>query len=66
MKRVAVRLERGEAALPAHRAPQPLRLADGEAREMDRDVEHLVLEDDDAERLPQRLLQQRMVGRRAR
>ncbi len=57
----AVRLERREAPLPAHRAPQPLRLADGEAGEMDGDVEHLVLEDDDAERLPQRLLQQGMV-----
>ncbi len=31
---------------------------------MDRDVEHLVLEDDHAERLAQRLLQQRMVGGR--
>ena len=52
-------------ALAAHRAPQPLRLADREAGEMDGDVEHLVLEDDDAERLAQRLLEQRMVGRRA-
>ncbi len=31
---------------------------------MDRHVEHLILEDDDAERLAQRLLEQRMVGRR--
>ena len=60
----ALRLERRVAALAAHRAPQPLRLADGEAGEMDGDVEHLVLEDDDAERLPQRLLQQRMVRTR--
>ena len=51
-------------ALAAHRAAQALRLADGEAGEMDRDVEHLVLEDDDAERLAQRLAQQRMVGGR--
>ena len=42
-------------ALAAHRAAQSLRLADGEACEMDRDVEHLILEDDDAERLAQRL-----------
>ena len=43
------------AALAAHRAAQPLRLADGEPGERHRDLEHLVLEDDDAERLAQRL-----------
>ena len=59
-----VRLERCEAPLAAHRTPQPFRLADGEAREMDRDVEHLILEDDDAERLAQRLAQQLVVGGR--
>ena len=59
------RLERRLGALAAHRPPQPLGLADGEAGEMDGDVEHLVLEDDDAERLSQRLLEQRVVGRRA-
>ena len=62
---LAVRLERREAPLAAHRATQPLRLADGEAGEIDRDVEHLILEDDDAERLAQRLLQA-ADGRRAR
>src|SRR3954452_12853763 len=31
---------------------------------MDRDVEHLILEDDDAERLAQRLAQEFMVDRR--
>ena len=45
-----VRLERLVAPLAAHRAPQPFRLADREPRERDRDVEHLVLEHDDAER----------------
>ena len=56
----AVRLERLQAPLAAHRPPQPLCLADREPRERDRDVEHLVLEDDDperrGERLPQRLV----------
>ena len=61
---LAICLECGERALAAHRAAQPFRLADGEPGEMDRDVEHLILEDDHAERLAQRLLQQRMVGRR--
>ena len=58
------RLDRLAAALAAHRPPQPLRLADREARERDRDREHLLLEDDDPERLAQRLLEQRMVVRR--
>ena len=53
-----VRLERLQAALAAHRPPQPLRLADREARERDRDVEHLVLEDDDPERRGERLAKQ--------
>ena len=43
------------AALAAHRPPQPLGLPHAEAGERHRDLEHLVLEDDDAERLPQRL-----------
>ena len=60
----AVRLERGVGALAAHRAAQALRLADREARKMDRDVEHLVLEDDHAECLAQRLLEERMVDGR--
>src|SRR5207237_8153122 len=59
------RLERRVRALAAHRPPQPLRLAHAEAGEMDGDVEHLILEDDDAERLSQRLLEQQMVGRGA-
>src|SRR5437868_12611161 len=62
---LAPRLERGVRALAAHRPPQPFRLPDAEAGEVDGDVEHLVLEDDDAERLAQRLLEQRMVGWRA-
>jgi hypothetical protein len=45
--------------LIARRSPPPRRR---EAGEMDGDVEHLVLEDDDAERLAQRLLEQRMVA----
>src|SRR5439155_25497270 len=57
------RLERRVRALAAHCPPQSLRLADAEAGEMDGDVEHLVLEDDDAERLAQRLLEQRVVCR---
>ena len=44
-------LDRLRAALAAHRAPEPFRLADGEARKRDRHLEHLILEDDDAERL---------------
>ena len=60
----AERLDRLLAPLPAHRAPQPLGLPHAEPRERDRDLEHLVLEDDDAERLAERLRQQRMVDRR--
>ncbi len=58
------RLDRLLAPLAAHRAPQPFGLPHGEPGERDRDREHLLLEDDHAERLPQRLLQQRMVVRR--
>ena len=61
---VAVGLERGLAPLAAHRPAQPLGLAHREPRERHRHVEHLVLEDDDAERRAERLLEQRMVGRR--
>ena len=43
------------AALAAHRAPQALRLPHAEAGQRHRDLEHLILEDDDAERLAQRL-----------
>src|SRR5439155_24844694 len=57
-------LHRLPAALAAHRPPQALRLADREPRQRRRYAQHLLLEDDDAERLAQRLLQQRMVVRR--
>ena len=53
----AVRLERGEAPLAAHRPPERLRLTDRETGERDRDVQHLVLEDDDAEGRGERLAQ---------
>ena len=62
--RSAERLDRLLAPLPAHRAPQPLGLPHAEPRERDRDLEHLVLEDDDAVRLAERLGEQRMVDRR--
>jgi hypothetical protein len=39
-------------------------LSDGEPGEVDGDVEHLILEDDDAQCLPQRLLQERVIGGR--
>ena len=48
---------RGLGSLAAHRPAQPLGLADREARERDRHLEHLVLEDDRAERVAQRRLQ---------
>ena len=47
---VAVGLERGLAPLAAHRPPQPLGLPHREPRQRHRHVQHLVLEDDDAER----------------
>ena len=50
-------LDRLLAPLAAHRAAQPFRLADREPRRRHRHVEHLVLEDDDAERVPERLAQ---------
>src|SRR5512132_3416537 len=60
----AERLDRLLAPLAAHRAPQSLGLPNAEPRERDRDLEHLILEDDDAEGLAERLGQQRMVDRR--
>ena len=60
-------LQRLQAPLAAHRAPQPLGLADGEPGQRHRHLEHLVLEDDDAERLAQRLVRAadgRRAGRR--
>ena len=59
-----VGLQRVAAALAAHRASQPLRLADGEAGHRHRHVQHLVLEDHDPERLAQGLGEQRVVDRR--
>ncbi len=60
---LAVRLERLEAPLAAHRAAKALCLPDREARERDRDVEHLVLEDDDPERRGERLPQELVLDR---
>ncbi len=47
-------------ALAAHRPPQPLGLRGGEARQLHRHLDHLLLEDDRAERLRQDRLQQRV------
>ena len=58
---VTVGLERVVAPLPAHRSPQPFGFPDREARERDRDLEHLILEDDDAEGRAQRLAQELVV-----
>src|SRR5205807_10239781 len=58
---LAVALEHLVGALSAHRAAQPVRLAGGVAREGFRDLHHLILEDDRAERLPQDRLERRML-----
>ncbi len=58
------RLDRLLAALAAHRAAQSFRLADREAGGRHRNVEHLVLEDDDAERVAKRLTQRLVLDRR--
>ncbi len=58
------RLDRLLAALAAHRAPQPFGLPHAEPRGRHRDRQHLVLEDDDAERLAQRLAQRLVLDRR--
>ena len=60
-KAAAVGKERFLTPLPAHRPAKPLGLPDAEAGECDRDVEHLVLEDDHPECLPERLGQEWMV-----
>ena len=58
-------------ARAAHRPPQPLGLAGGEAGERHRHLDHLVLEDDRAERVLQHRLERRVLvghlvrGRRA-
>ena len=48
-------------AAPAHRAAQPLGLPRGEAGERHRHLEHLVLEDDRAERVAQHRLERRVL-----
>ena len=58
---LVVGLDRRRRALAAHRPAQPLRLARREARERHRDLDHLVLEDDRAERVAQHRLQRRVV-----
>ena len=57
------RLDRLLAALAAHRAPQPLGLPHAEPGRRHRDVEHLVLEDDDAERVRERRAQRLVLDR---
>ena len=58
---LVVGLDRRRGALAAHRPPQPLRLARREARERHRALDHLVLEDDRAQRVAQHGLQRRVV-----
>src|SRR5262249_33827954 len=60
----AVRLERVVTALTAHCTTQSLRLPHAETGECNCDLEHLILEDDDAERRAQALREPRMVDRR--
>ena len=60
----AIGLDRLLAPLAAHRAPQALGFADREAGQRHRDLQHLVLEDDDAECVRERLREQRVVDRR--
>ena len=60
----AIGLDRLLAPLAAHRAPQALGLADREARQRHRDLQHLVLEDDHPQRVGERLREQRVVDRR--
>ena len=60
----AERLERLRGPLAAHRAAQSFGLPRAEAGERHRHVQHLLLEDDRAVRLAERLLEQRMVVRR--
>ncbi len=59
----AIRLERVVAPLAAHRAAQALGLPDREPGERDRNLEYLVLEDDDAEGRAERLAQELVVDR---
>ena len=55
-------LDRLAASLTAHCPAKALSFADGESCECDRHFEHLVLEDDDAERVAQRLVEEGMIG----
>ena len=57
------RLDRLLAPLAAHRAAEPFGLPHAEARGRHRDVEHLILEDDHAERLPERLAERLVLDR---
>src|SRR5687767_3860700 len=52
---LTVRLNRVVAPASTHRAAETLGLADAETGQGDRDVEHLLLEDDRAERVLERL-----------
>ncbi len=56
-KKFVVSLDRRLGALAAHCPAKPLRLAGSKACEGDRDLEHLVLEDDRAERLAKNRLE---------
>src|SRR5438093_11793696 len=56
-------LDRRLAPLAAHRAAQPFRLPHAEAGGGHRYVEHLILEDDDAERVAERLAQRLVLNR---
>src|SRR4029079_9382199 len=60
---LAVSLDRVLPPLAAHRPAKPLRLPHAEAGERHRDLEHLLLEDDRAERLLEALREEWMVVR---
>ncbi len=58
---LVVGAQRRLGALAAHRPPQPLGLGGGEAGQRHRHLDHLLLEDDRAERVAQHRLQQRVL-----
>src|SRR5262249_61728676 len=60
----AIGLDRLLASLSAHRAPEALGLPDREAGERHGDLQHLILEDDDPQRVVKRLGEQWVVDRR--
>ena len=62
MKSVAEALHRLVRAPATHRAAELVGLAGREPAHLDRHLEHLVLVQDDAERVAQQIVQQRMVG----